>query len=51
MKTKFNNSAKELTLENAINAYRYGIATKVNDGKHITLEIEGDCTDVKRSKE
>lgn len=40
METTYKNSAHEITLENAVNAYKYGIATIVNDGKHITLKLE-----------
>lgn len=37
---KWENSTKDLTLEEAIDAYKHGIAVIVNDGRDITLEIE-----------
>lgn len=40
MKTVYKDSAKAVTLKHAIAAYRYGIATIINDGKDITLELE-----------
>lgn len=40
MSVTYENSAKELTLEQAIKAYEAGIAVIVNDGKDVTLEIE-----------
>lgn len=40
MNLTYKNSAKELTLEQAIKAYEAGIAVIVNDGKDVTLEIE-----------
>lgn len=40
LKTTFRNGTKDITLEEAIDAYRYGIALEVNDGKDITVVIE-----------
>ena len=33
MKMTYENAAEEITLEEAINAYKYGIATIITDGK------------------
>lgn len=44
MNLTYKNSAKELTLEQAIKAYEAGIAVIVNDGKDVTLEIEKEPT-------
>ena len=40
MNVTYENAAKEITLEQAVEAYKHGIAVEVNDGKDITLEIE-----------
>ena len=40
MSLTYKNAAKEMTLEQAINVYKYGIATIINDGKDVTFEIE-----------
>lgn len=37
---KWKNSTKDLTLEEAIDAYKHGIALEVNDGRDITVVIE-----------
>lgn len=39
------NATKDLTLEQALNAYEYGICLEVNDGKDITVRIETEPTD------
>lgn len=39
--TIFKNSAKDFTLEQAVKAYKEGIAIAVNDGKDLTITIEG----------
>ena len=44
MSVTYENSAKELTLEQAIKAYEVGIAVIINDGKDVTLEIEKEPT-------
>lgn len=40
MKVIWENSTKDLTLKQAVDAYRHGIALEVNDGKDITVVIE-----------
>lgn len=41
---KWENSTKEITLEQAIDTYKHGIALEVNDGKDITVVIEKEPT-------
>lgn len=36
----YKNSAKDITLEQAVNAYKVGIRLEINDGKDITMSIE-----------
>lgn len=40
IRIKYENAAKEITLEDAIKCYENGIAMAINDGKDITIEIE-----------
>ena len=40
----YRDSAKAITLEEAVNAYKVGITLEVNDGKDITLSIEKEPT-------
>lgn len=44
LKTTYRNGTKDITLEEAIDAYRHGIALEVNDGKDITVVIEKEPT-------
>ena len=44
MKVTYENAAKEITLEQAINAYKYGIATIITDGRDVAFEIENVST-------
>ena len=44
LKTTYRNGTKDITLEEAIDAYRYGIALEVNDGKDIAVVIEKEPT-------
>ena len=36
----YKDSAKDITLEQAVDAYRVGITLEVNDGKDITMSVE-----------
>lgn len=38
------NTTKDLTLEQALDAYKNGIALEVNDGRDITIVIEKEPT-------
>lgn len=38
------NTTKEVTLGQAVNAYKNGIVLEVNDGKDITVKIEKEPT-------
>jgi len=40
MSLTYENAAKEITLEQAINIYKHGIATIITDGRDVTFEIE-----------
>lgn len=44
LKTTYKDSAKYITLEEVIIAFKYGISTEVNDGKDITLIIDKEPT-------
>lgn len=41
---KWENTTNELTLEQAVEAYKNGVALEVNDGKNITVRIEKEPT-------
>ena len=36
----YKNSTKDITVEQAVDAYRVGIILEVNDGKHITMSVD-----------
>ncbi|HLS53927.1 MAG TPA: hypothetical protein VK031_08135 [Tissierellaceae bacterium] len=44
MSITYENSAKEITLGQAIDAHKHGIAVIVNDGRDITVVIEKEPT-------
>lgn len=40
----YKDSAKDITLEQAVEAYKVGIVLEVNDGQHVTMSIEKEPT-------
>ena len=40
MSLTYKDSANQITLEQAINIYKHGIATIITDGRDVTFEIE-----------
>ncbi len=44
VKITYKNSAKDITLGQAIECYENGISVAVNDGKDITITIEKEST-------
>lgn len=50
MKITYEKAAKEMTLEQAINTYKHGIATIITDGRDVTFEIENVSTSEERKK-
>ena len=50
MSLTYKNAAKEMTLEQAINIYKHGIATIITDGRDVIFEIENVSTSEERKK-
>ena len=44
MKVKFESSADQVTLGQAVELYKLGVATVITDGRDVTLEIEKEPT-------